>query len=161
VIHVRRGIWNGKEITPKTETALRDVDIDDRLTQMLRTFIGERSSGRLFSARNGSPLAHGNLRQRVLTPLLKQLDIPRAGHHAFRHSRVTQLRKHGTPADLQKQWIGHTSLSTTDRYSHTDHELEYRRQAAGRVGLDRVLGPNGPKSEATEASAATPLKSTV
>jgi hypothetical protein len=28
---------------------------------------------RLFSARNGSPLEHGNLRTRVLTPLLKKL----------------------------------------------------------------------------------------
>jgi hypothetical protein len=51
------------------------------------------------------------------------------------------LRKNGTPADLQKQWIGHSSLKTTDRYSHTDQELEYRRQAASRVGLDLIVGP--------------------
>ena len=51
------------------------------------------------------------------------------------------LRKNGTPADLQKQWIGHSSLKTTDRYSHTDQELEYRRRAASRVGLDLIVGP--------------------
>ena len=39
------------------------------------------------------------------------------------------LRKNGTPEDLQKQWIGHSSLRTTDRYSHTHQELEYRRLA--------------------------------
>jgi hypothetical protein len=52
------------------------------------------------------------------------------------------LRKNGTPADLQKQWIGHSSLKTTDRYSHTDQELEYRRNAARRVWLDLIVGPN-------------------
>ena len=30
-----------------------------------------------------------------------QVGIPKAGLHAFRHSRVTQLRKAGTPQDLQ------------------------------------------------------------
>jgi site-specific recombinase XerD len=59
----------------------------------------------------------------------------------FRHSRVTLLRKLGTPADLQRQWIGHSSLKTTDRYSHTDQELEFRRNAANRVGLDLIVGP--------------------
>jgi hypothetical protein len=40
----------------------------------------------------------------VLHPLLQRLGIPKAGLHAFRHSRVTQLRKARTPQDLQKQW---------------------------------------------------------
>ena len=54
------------------------------------------------------------------------------------------LRKAGTPQDLQKQWIGHSSLRTGDRYSHTHEEVEYRRSAAGNVGLDRVLSPAVP-----------------
>jgi hypothetical protein len=56
------------------------------------------------------------------------------------------LRKNGTPEDLQKLWIGHSSLRTTDRYSHTDQELEYRRLAASKVGLNFIVGPNGPKT---------------
>jgi len=64
---------------------------------------------------------------------------------ANRHSRATVLRKNGTPEDLQKQWIGHSSLRTTDRYSHTDQELEYRPLAASKAGLNFVVGPNGPK----------------
>ena len=95
---------------------------------MLREYIGSKLAGSaLFEARNGSPLSAGNIRNRVLHPLLVKLGIPKAGLHAFRHSRVTLLRKNGTPADLQKLWIGHSSLRTTDRYPHTDQELEYRR----------------------------------
>jgi integrase len=95
--------------------------------------------------RDLSPISGQNVLKRVLHPLLKRLELPKAGLHAFRHSRVTMLRKNGTPEDLQKQWIGHSSLRTTDRYSHTHQELEYRRLAASKVGLNFVVGPNGPK----------------
>jgi integrase len=144
VLCVRRSVWNGQELEPKTENAVREIDIDPTLAAMLRDYVGSSRRTRLFEARNGAPLSAGNIRNRVLHPLLAELGIPKAGLHAFRHSRVTLLRKNGTPADLQKQWIGHSSLRTTDRYAHTDQELEYRRNAASRVGLDLIVGPNTP-----------------
>ena len=161
VVHVRRGIWKGQDLAPKTENAIREIDIDDTLTEMLRRFIGERTAGRLFQSRTGTPLADGNLRKRVLHPLLERLGIPKAGLHAFRHSRVTQLRKAGTPQDLQKQWIGHSSLRTGDRYSHTHEEVEYRRSAAGNVGLDRVLSPKQSQREAPTGQSGLVLKPTI
>ncbi len=142
VIYVRRSVWRGQELEPNTENALREIDIDPALVAMLRDHIGSSKRTRVFEARNGSPLSDGNIRKRVLQPLLARLGIGKAGLHAFRHSRVTVLRKNGTPADLQKQWIGHSSLRTTDRYAHTDQELEYRRRAASQVGLDLIVGPN-------------------
>ncbi len=157
VIHVRGSIWCDQELAPKTENALREIDIDPMLADLLGEHIGDRA-GRVFRARNGSPLSGGNIRNRVLTPLLKTLGIPHAGLHAFRHSRVTMLRKYATPADLQGQWIGHSSLRTTDRDSHK--ELEYRKTAAGQIGLDRVPGPNGPKAPRPQPEAGTPLQAT-
>jgi integrase len=141
VIYVRRSVWRGRELEPKTEHSVREIDIDPTLVKLLREHIGQSNRMRVFEARNGSSLSAGNIRNRVLHPLLAKLGIPKAGLHAFRHSRVTLLRKLGTPADLQRQWIGHSSLKTTDRYSHTDQELEYRRNAAKRVGLDLIVGP--------------------
>ena len=38
------------------------------------------------------------------------------------------------------------SLRTTDRHSHTNQELEYRRLAASKAGLSFTVGPNGPNS---------------
>ena len=151
VIHVTRAVWQGLELEPKTENAVREIDIDPTLVSLLKGHIGDRTTGLVFSARNGAPLAGGNIRNRVLTPLLRKLNIPKAGLHAFRHSRVTMLRKNGTPDDLQRLWIGHSSLRTTDRYSHTDQELEYRRLAARNVGIDLVLGPNGPNADLQNA----------
>jgi integrase len=98
----------------------------------------------VFESQSGTPISGNNILKRVLRPLLAKLGIPKAGLHAFRHSRVTVLRKRGTPEDLQKLWIGHSSLRTTDRYSHTDQELEYRRAFASKAGLNIVVGPNGP-----------------
>ena len=77
------------------------------------------------------------------------------------HSRVTQLRKAGTPQDLQKQWIGHSSLRTGDRYSYTHEEVEYRKCAAGNVGLDRVLSPKESQREAPTCQSGLVLKPTV
>jgi integrase len=126
VIYVRRSVWRGHEQTPKTENAVRQVDIDPFLATVLRDYIGHKDSTRtlLFETRNGTPFNDANIRNRVLKPLLVRLGIPHAGLHAFRHRRVTVLRKKGTPADLQKLWIGHSNLRTGDRYSHTDEELE-------------------------------------
>jgi integrase len=83
------------------------------------------------------------------------------GQYAFRHSRVTLLRKNGTPADLQKLWIGHSSLRTTDRYAHTDQELEYRHREAARVGLDLIVGPNVANWTQSTPEREEPAKATV
>jgi integrase len=161
VIYVRRSVWRGQEFDPKTENAVREIDIDPTLVALLGEHIGSSQRTRLFEARNGSPLSAGNIRNRVLHPLLAQLGIPKAGLHAFRHSRVTLLRKNGTPPDLQKQWIGHSSLKTTDRYAHTDEELEYRRRAACLVGLDLIVGPNRPSWTQLSSEGGLPAKATV
>src|SRR5882724_4803446 len=130
----------GRNCPPRPGNAIREIDIDPGLAELLRQHVRDKKAGRVFEARNGSPISGNNILKRVLHPLLKRLGIPKAGLHAFRHSRVTMLRKHGTPEDLQKQWIGHSSLRTTDRYSHTHQELEYRRLAASKAGLNLDVG---------------------
>jgi integrase len=145
VIRVRRGIVEGIEQDTKTESGERIIDIAPELAALLQQHLAGRKSGCVFQARNGAPIHAGNLRKRVLHQLLEKLGIPRGGFHAYRHARVTILRKKGTPPDLQTQWIGHSSLRVTDGYCHTNEEVGYRQQNARRVGLGFVIGPNGPK----------------
>ena len=99
-------------------------------------------AAQVFQTRS-TPLALGRARLADLRRSLQKVrpGIPKVGLHAFRHSRVTQLRNVGTPQELQKQWIDHTSFRTGDRYRHTHEEVEYRRPAARNVGLDRALRP--------------------
>ena len=148
VIRVRRSFSQASSclLPPKTEAGFRDVDIHPQLSDALRTYLCRRNEGLVFQGKNGAHLRGGNIIKRVLNPILDQLGIPRGGKviHAFRHGRVTVLRKNQTPGDLQKMWIGHSSLEVTDGYSHTDAELGYRREHASKVGYNALVGPNGP-----------------
>jgi integrase len=80
VIYVRRSVWNGRELSPKTKNAVREIDIDSGLAETLRQHIGDKKAGRVFEARNGSPISGNNVLKRVLHPLLKRLGIPKAGY---------------------------------------------------------------------------------
>jgi integrase len=57
VIYVRRNVWNGRELAPKTRNALREIDIDPGLADLLRQHIGGKKTGRVFEARNANRLS--------------------------------------------------------------------------------------------------------
>ena len=80
---------------------------------------------------------------------------PSFGCHLAQRSIDVRLRN-----DEAERWIGHSSLRTGDRYSHTHEEVEYRRSAAGNVGLDRVLSPKQSQHEAPACQSGLVLKPT-
>jgi integrase len=158
-IYIRRSVWEGEEVTVKTKQGYRAVTIDPILTGMLAAHLGTRKAGRVFETRNGTPICKRNARRR-LNKLLKQLNLPKAGLHAFRHGRVSVLQASGVPGDLVKEWAGHSNLQTTSRYTH--FQDDFRRQIASQVALFQqpILagklpdGPNGPNFEENTALAA-------
>jgi integrase len=106
LIHVRRSVSEGKEQSPKSRNAYRWLPIDDELAAMLKTHIGDRRSGYVFQSRNGSPVRLSNILRRVLHPILRELGIPEAGMHAFRHHRCSFLVEHDVPVAAIRQWLG-------------------------------------------------------
>jgi integrase len=160
-IHVRRSVWNGEEVSVKTKRGYRTVTIEPGLIGMLAAHLGQRKGLRVFQTRNGTPFCKGNVR-RKLNQILKQLNLAPAGLHAFRHGRVSVLQENGVPGDLVKEWVGHSNLRTTSRYTH--FRDDFRKQVAADVGLfaqgkmaeDLQFGPNGPNfaSVAAQAGAA-------
>jgi hypothetical protein len=149
LMFIRRSVWEGEEVTVKTKKGYRAVTIDPILAGMLAAHLGTRKAGRVFETRNGTPICKRNARRR-LNELLKQLNLPKAGLHAFRHGRVSVLQTNGVPGDLVKEWVGHSNLQTTSRYTH--FQDDFRRHVASQVGLfpqenlAKKLpdGPNGP-----------------
>jgi integrase len=131
-IYIRRSVWEGEEVSVKTKQGYRAVTIDPVLTGMLVAHLDGRRAGRVFQTRNGTPLCKRNSRRR-LNELLRDLKLPKAGLHAFRHGRVSVLQAMGVPGDLVKEWVGHSNLKTTSRYTH--FQDDYRRQIASQVAL--------------------------
>jgi integrase len=102
VVYIRRQVRHGKEYDTKTENGERIIDIDPSLSQVLCAYLAGRTSGRVFQARNGSPISDNNLRRRKLQPLLGKLGIPKGGFHAYRafpRDAVTEARHAGRSAN--------------------------------------------------------------
>jgi integrase len=131
-IYVRRSVWNGEETTVKTRQGYRAVNIEPAVVTMLASHLGFRTTGRVFHTRIGTPLNKGNVRRKLIQ-ILKSLNLEPAGLHAFRHGRVSMLQANGVPGDLVKEWVGHSSLRTTSRYTH--FRDEFRTQVANQMGL--------------------------
>jgi integrase len=132
---ISQGLWNRSLQTPKTRNGFREVDIAANVTEMLKAFIGDRTSGFIFRTAGGSPLHQSNLLRRDLHPLLARILASKAGFHSFRRFRVTHLRKQNTPEDLLRFWIGHGDKTVTDRYAKLKQDIEYRKAVAERVGI--------------------------
>jgi len=49
VIRVRRSVWNGMEVAPKTRNGYRDVWIDSTSVRILREHLGSPTAGRASS----------------------------------------------------------------------------------------------------------------
>jgi integrase len=109
VLHVRRSIWEGQEQEPKTPAAVREVDIAEPLSRLLREYV-DGKSGYLFATKSGRPLAQRNV-LRALHATGKKV-----GLHSFRRFRTETLRRARVPEDLTKLWLGHSKNTVTDLY---------------------------------------------
>jgi integrase len=146
VIRIRRSVWRGQEVSPKTQRGYRDVWIDSTTAKTLEDYLGERTSGRVFQTRCGTPLSDHDVLRDALHPICDRLKIKRGGMHAFRHGRVSHLQQSGAPPDFTKRQVGHSSLRTTSGYTHFDEAFarEVVEKLAPRLsdGLTRQVGPS-------------------
>jgi integrase len=133
-ITVEQSCWEGDIQTPKTKNAYRQVDLCSSLAQLLKTFVGDRQTGLVFSNRIGKPLSQTNLLRRSFHPILAELAIAKAGFHAMRRFRTTWLRKQRAPEDLIKLWLGHAEQSVTDGYSKLADDVEFRKEVTEKLG---------------------------
>ena len=121
VIHVRQSVWRGQIQTVKSCKGNRRFPISPELVKRLTSYLrGWRpnSLGLLFANRNGNPWDHSLVRKRKFHPLLRKLNIPQCGFHAFRHGNATLLDQIGAPMAVRLNRLGHTEEQTTMGYTH-------------------------------------------
>lgn len=158
---IRQKVWNGR-LQPflKTDNGLRDVDLHPSITEALKSFVADRTSGFLFQTASGRPMLQSNTLRLSLHPILTQLKQPKAGFHAFRRFRTTWLRKQRAPEDLIRFWLGHADKSVTDGYSNLREDVVFRKKVAEQVGIsfefllkEVEVAPNCTQSELEVATA--------
>jgi integrase len=134
LVSVRQAVWRGKVQTPKTKNAIRSIPIPVEIVDALRTHINGRTSGFVFTTKNGTPWNADLVLKRHLRGKLKVMD----GHlHMFRHTFATRQLHAGVSVSVVSKLLGHGSISTTlNIYVHVlaEHLEQFERQRA------RILG---------------------
>ena len=87
----------------------------------------EKPTNQVFINRRGGPLSIPGIRW-IISQYGNRLGLGKHIHpHALRHSFATHLLNSGCDVRLVQELLGHSSISTTQRYTHVD--MEHLRQA--------------------------------
>jgi integrase len=138
---VGRTVWNLKEQSPKTDNAVRTLALSQQLVDLLWEQFARQKAKKheyLFTSVNGTPWDMNVYRRRKLHPLLKSLEIPPAGFHAFRHFNVSLMDALRFPLKTIQGRIGHalTGSFTLDVYGgkpEWSRNLEAARLAGAEI----------------------------
>lgn len=120
--------------TPKTANGYRMVDLEQRVANLLRGYLGPRTSGFVFATRSGRPIGTRNF-LRLLYVNLERLEFPRRGFHAFRRFRNSYLRNQFCPPGLLRYWMGHAAHGMSDVYDRSFEDAPFRQAVANKVGV--------------------------
>jgi integrase len=121
---VRRSLWKGRFIGPKTRNAIRAVDLAPKVLAALREAKPVRppeeiATQLIFSRPNGLPLEPDNFVKRRFLPALRRAELPRIRFHDLRHTYASLLILDGQDPKYVQMSLGHASIQTTlDRYGH-------------------------------------------
>ena len=152
LVRVRQSVWHGKVQTPKTKNAIRDIPIPVQIVRALRTHIGDRTEGFVFTTKNGTPWNADILLRRHLR---KQLNVVDGNLHMFRHTFATRQLHAGVPVTVVSKLLGHGSISTTlNIYTHVlaEHLEQFERQRARVLGIRGTYRAPGRRSSCRRAA---------
>lgn len=120
-ITIQKSAYRGIISSPKSNK-IRYIPLTNEVIEMLLKK-GKRT-GLLFPSSNNTPLA-AYLTLKRLHEACDISGIRRIGWHVLRHTTASHLVQNGTPIYTVKELLGHSDVSTTQRYAHLG-ELETR-----------------------------------
>lgn len=122
VLHVRKGKRYRERYVPLTEKSKQVLQ--GYLEQGRPALLQQTQTNRLFiDANKGRPLTKQSLYIRIRQLAKKAKLTKRIGTHTLRHSIATHLLHRGMKLERIKDFLGHSSLDSTQIYTHLKNEL--------------------------------------
>ncbi len=115
IVNVKSGKGNKDRIT-----ILSDVVVGELRRYMLTL---DKDEKLLFPNSKGSTLSVRNIQKLIQKAAVKASIKKRVSPHTLRHSFATHLLEDGTNIRLIQELLGHSSLSTTELYTHISTQM--------------------------------------
>lgn len=106
---------------PKTLTSFRTIPIPSSLIDRLREIKSQK--GFLFLDESGSLLKGKNIATKW-TKILKECNIKHKKFHSIRHTYGSMLLQKGVDIETVAELMGHTAISITQIYMHSETKLK-------------------------------------
>ncbi len=118
---VARAIWKGIEGTPKSGKG-RSVPLSPLAIEAFRELprVGKHV---LAKVPNGGTYTGDGCRM-ALERARKKFGLKRRGWHGFRHFYGSHLSQHGAPLATIQDYMGHASITTTQKYLHRNPDAD-------------------------------------
>jgi site-specific recombinase XerD len=120
LLYIRKGKGYKERYVPIT--AKVKLDIEDYMTYSRPVLLRKRKHSALFSGWYGSPMKKNAIYERLqILKDIARIDKP-VGLHMLRHSIATHLLQSGMKLEQIAKFLGHSSLESTQIYTHIAHE---------------------------------------
>jgi integrase/recombinase XerD len=120
VLHVKKGKYSKQRLIPFNKTASKILQ--DWVFEYRTILVQDKTEAKLFINRFGTPLCAGTLGERLKRIVNKSENIKLKEKnitlHSLRHSIATHLLANGMDIQKVQRFLGHSSLETTQIYTH-------------------------------------------
>lgn len=139
-IHVKRSLWKGQFLSPKSKKSKRKIDMTPSLVRELRKHKLASPPSDLdlvFCNSDGKSLDADNFVKREFLPVLAKSKTRKIRFHDLRHTNVALRIEQGQNIKYIQAQLGHASIQTTlDRYGHLIKDVNQEEAEK----LDSILG---------------------
>lgn len=120
LLYVRKGKGYKERYVPITAKVKRDIE--DYLTYARLVLLRKRKHNTLITGWRGEAMKKSAIYERVqILKDIARIDKP-VGLHTLRHSIATHLLQSGMKLEQIARFLGHSSLESTQIYTHIAHE---------------------------------------
>ena len=119
------GKGNKERLVPMGELAQKAVEhyVDNARNDFLNSKKPEKSKNRVFINQRGGPLSRMSI-WNIVNKYAQKAGIEKNVYpHIFRHSFATHLLEGGADLRAVQEMLGHSSIITTEIYTHVDRSL--------------------------------------